>query len=59
VTQVQVELHPTAGSPTGGPRAFARVPCRGEVLVTGTGTYVVAEVQWLFDGTPKVIARQQ
>lgn len=59
MTQVQVELHPKAGSPTGSVRAFARVPCRGEAIVTGTGTYVVAEVQWQLDGTPKVIARQQ
>jgi hypothetical protein len=59
MTQVQVELHPTMGSPTGASRDFARVPCRGEVIVTATGTYVVAEVQWLADGTPKVIARQQ
>lgn len=59
MTQVQFELHPTTGPPTGGTRAFARVPCRGEVLLTGTGAFVIAEVQWSLNGTPKVIARQQ
>lgn len=58
MTQVQCELHPKVGPPSGGTRAFARVPCRGEAIVTGNGTYVVAEVQWQLDGTPKVIARQ-
>jgi len=40
-------------------RALARVPCLGEAFITGAGTYVVTEVQWQPDGTPKVIARQQ
>jgi len=31
----------------------------GETFVTGTGIYIVTEVQWQLDGTPKVIAREQ
>lgn len=62
MTKVDILFLPSTGDQFRGIREFSRVPAAGE-LIAGMGltgeVYVVETVEWQFNGTASLVARQQ
>jgi hypothetical protein len=58
MTKVELQLWPKGGAAAaGGVREFARVPVVGEIVAVASGErFVVVNVEWLANGSPRVIA---